>query len=556
MRRAPTPAPAADEVEADGLDHAVAAPLAATARLPAGRLRIPRVTTGRFGSLPHAVQVQIFGLLPLDTRLRCIEVCRAWRLALLDASAWKHLTLPDFEFTGVNALRLFGLAVAYAQGQLETLDVSNSIAPDNGFLDRTIFDSDTAAQPRLRELRLGALDFRDSDEILHILEKAPQLQLLAVASAWSHFYDRAGNQLAVVDELYRGAVRIRTLGLDFELDGMDDDELQALFTRIRHVVRELTHPDFTALYVDFDIMNAKIVELVADLAAEHEPPLLVLGLEQFDDWPEMCFDTTIRLLRLNTLRHFDTSFWLKHLGRDGREIDDEDEDAVWSGICSALRDCTSLHTVVLDPLLAHAMSRDWRWLTAALAGHTSIARIVLHDEEEDEFNHLDCVVYRSSLNYGRGLAEIIAANAPALRRLRVCESALEQDGLKLLLSALARNTHLKQLAFGNYTSWGQFCEPDNYPQATRPLQCLEFVDKWLMPSVRQNRSLRELDIEDAGLYDEDDAVDDDELEDKKVCLALQAAQALVRDRSDPKVLAAARDWQRAYRRWTTPRTQP
>jgi hypothetical protein len=74
--------------------------------------------------------------------------------------------------------------------------------------------------------------------------------------------------------------------------------------------------------------------------------------------------------------------------------------------------------------------------------------------------------------------------------------------------------------------------------------------------------LRQLSIdEDGSDYVEYTAKDMEEVdiddcdEDDLVCMALQEAVLLVRERSDPKVLAAARagarDWQRAYRRWTT-----
>jgi hypothetical protein len=85
-----------------------------------------------------------------------------------------------------------------------------------------------------------------------------------------------------------------------------------------------------------------------------------------------------------------------------------------------------------------------------------------------------------------------------------------------------------------------------------------------IPALRRNRGLRQLSIdEDGSDYVEYTAKDMEEVdiddcdEDDLVCTALQEAVAvlLVRERSDPKVLAAARagarDWQRAYRRWTT-----
>lgn len=129
-----------------------------------------------FESLPHAVQVHVFVHLPLDTRLRCVEVCRGWRRALQDCKAWTHLAVPDCQRSGVNPYHLLRAALARTGGQLETLDVSNLEAYE-GFLEHALFEGGTAlapAQPHLRELRLGSVDFQGLSELLHVISAAPQ----------------------------------------------------------------------------------------------------------------------------------------------------------------------------------------------------------------------------------------------------------------------------------------------------------------------------------------------------------------------------------------------
>jgi hypothetical protein len=39
-------------------------------------------------ALPRALVLHIFSLLPVDVRLRCAEVCKAWRDALAERSLW------------------------------------------------------------------------------------------------------------------------------------------------------------------------------------------------------------------------------------------------------------------------------------------------------------------------------------------------------------------------------------------------------------------------------------------------------------------------------------
>ncbi len=43
--------------------------------------------------LPHALVLLIFSLVPVDQRLRCLEVCKGWRAVLLERSLWTCLDL-------------------------------------------------------------------------------------------------------------------------------------------------------------------------------------------------------------------------------------------------------------------------------------------------------------------------------------------------------------------------------------------------------------------------------------------------------------------------------
>jgi hypothetical protein len=46
-----------------------------------------------FSSLPHSLVVRVLAALPADARLRCAEVCRAWRAAVSDRSLWLRVDL-------------------------------------------------------------------------------------------------------------------------------------------------------------------------------------------------------------------------------------------------------------------------------------------------------------------------------------------------------------------------------------------------------------------------------------------------------------------------------
>jgi hypothetical protein len=70
--------------------------------------------------LPYALVLHILSLLPVDTRLRCAEVCRSWRAALEERSLWIRL---DLSASGVSPKRavtdeLLRAAAARAHGEL------------------------------------------------------------------------------------------------------------------------------------------------------------------------------------------------------------------------------------------------------------------------------------------------------------------------------------------------------------------------------------------------------------------------------------------------------
>jgi hypothetical protein len=82
-----------------------------------------------FERVPHAILLVIFSLLPVDMRLRCREVCPAWRAVLsAERSLWVRLDLSVS--SGLLARRvtpaLLRAAAALAGGQLEALNVSDS----------------------------------------------------------------------------------------------------------------------------------------------------------------------------------------------------------------------------------------------------------------------------------------------------------------------------------------------------------------------------------------------------------------------------------------------
>jgi hypothetical protein len=126
--------------------------------------------------LPHALLLEVLSRLPVDCRLRCAEVCRAWRDALNERSLWRRLDLSPAT-GGLGRAADDGLlraAAAHAAGHLETLDVSGCGALYQGELPAVV----AANSASLRELYM-----RGSESLWPVYPflNAPAAEVLANA---------------------------------------------------------------------------------------------------------------------------------------------------------------------------------------------------------------------------------------------------------------------------------------------------------------------------------------------------------------------------------------
>jgi hypothetical protein len=101
-------------------------------------------------ALPNALLLEVLSRLPVDCRLRCREVCRAWRAALNERSLWRRLDLSPATggLARVTSDGLLRAAAARAAGHLETLDVSGCCTNQYGALMEVV----RANSASLREL--------------------------------------------------------------------------------------------------------------------------------------------------------------------------------------------------------------------------------------------------------------------------------------------------------------------------------------------------------------------------------------------------------------------
>ena len=139
------------------------------ASLAALSLDVPPLFLGLL-ALPRPLVLVIITLLPVDMRLRCIEVNRAWRALLIaDRTFWRSLDLSIHNVRFSEAL--FRAAVAKAGGQLLALDLSGQHLPHNFFLLRDVVTANANALVTLTELRLDTTRYWSVEDVHTLLQK-------------------------------------------------------------------------------------------------------------------------------------------------------------------------------------------------------------------------------------------------------------------------------------------------------------------------------------------------------------------------------------------------
>jgi len=179
----------------------------------------------------------IFALLPVDSRLRCREVCRGWRAFLADARHWQVLDLSLSSGVARRMLALLCAASERTRGTLRELDVS-------GWYQMPVGEGE---------------DELDSVQLLPLL-RANAASLLKLR-AWKPVDSGEGYLTSTtgVEDLLAAAPRLRLLECDAGLEGEDARG---------PLPRLLREPHFTPLRLQTLYISADTVQ----------PPLLVPAL--------------------------------------------------------------------------------------------------------------------------------------------------------------------------------------------------------------------------------------------------------------------------------------
>jgi hypothetical protein len=394
--------------------------------------------------LPHALVLHILSLLPVDTRLRCAEVCRSWRAALEERSLWLRL---DLSASGVSPKReatdaLLHAAAARARGELVALDLRGcehvtsdallAVVTANGALHELRTHTDEGSSP----LKTDALEA--------LLRAAPRLAVCE-ADVWC-------TKLAPARRLLRNEPPFAPLQLrSFEFDGeeVDIDEADVLALSADFTL----HAHLRRLHLNFAPLNtAPALDAVVDAALTRRLTSVTLRFCSLS--PESA-PSLVRLVGGGALAELEIS---------GAEVQLLDVPAALP-LGNALRASGTITAVSLNTLDLWGDPAAATALLGALTRHPSLRSLDISSNPVDAADRNKA---------GALIAALVAANAPALTELDVSWCGLGDAGLRPLFNALPANTHLRKLD----------CVYNRLTEG--------FARDALLPAVRANSSLREL----------------------------------------------------------------
>ena len=430
--------------------------------------------------LPPALLRAIILALPVDQRARCACVSRSWSDAVADPALWLRLDLSDGSGMtcqmGDAALRA---AAARAQGRLEVLKVNQDL-PEYSVSLAALRDNAAANAATLRELR--GLRFSTAGEgfanLQELLLAAPALVALEASMSCTCDY---GIPL-LRNEPPFGPLRMHSMSIDLYRDSPVGE--------FRLMAAELTkHRSLTELCVSVDDEADLLTDelgLVVDAA-------LAVGYQTL-----RLYDSKVKPTAAPGFARLLSSLALRHLEiANGNGFYSLLDAPGYALLGDALRSNCTLHKLALRGVIWQDVATEVPALFDALTGHVSLrsldftqsylgAAVVDNPFEEDPLRYEE-LTYEQLTElgtgievFGRALGRLVAADAPALKKLKVTFRGPVVGVLGPLIDALPHNAHLQVLK-----SWR-----GNLGWAFR---------KRLLPAVRANISLRKLRLDRGAL---------------------------------------------------------
>jgi hypothetical protein len=447
-------------------------------------------------ALPHECQLLIFLALPPDERARCCVVRRSWNALLAHSDFWKVLDLSPATSGLVRSATeaLLRGAAARARGALVKLDASGS---DWKML-RALPEIAAANAATLLDVRVHRGDgwpFHGCHIVEAILTAAPNVRLFEAEVVCS---------LGMTDarRMLRGAppfqpLRLRRVHVSPHMSDGADATWWAL---IESLAGHASLKDVELLGTPLDTAPGFLDALV-DAALACRWSRVALSAYSIPYFTPACAPALSRLLRDGDAF---TTLELRGPAVPPGNILDVSAAALLSAALRSNRMLTSLALTGMhiwhDPDAAAE-------LLGALTAHPSVRRLDLNRN----------TAMRVSAQAASAVAEIIAANAPALKVLDMSCWDLGETAFGRVVDALPSNTHLREL-----NMWGNGMG-------------MRFMRNRLQPALDANTSLRKLTI----TPDTDDDLDEEVSVNGDKRREMRAVEAMVARRAAGAEAAAA-----------------
>jgi hypothetical protein len=407
----------------------------------------------QLSALPLSCLLLIFARVPADARLRCSEVCRAWRAAVADPSVWRRVDLSPQGGVAFGGEALLRAAVARARGGLQALDASGQISH------AALFAAVAANAGSLLSLRVCDTNL-DLDETLVLLGTAPALRELDadVKCAVPRELQRVCAVLRSEPPFER--LRVRTLSVNL-LDIDDDGDIvaQASAADVLQLVSAISvHAPLIGLCLDGlanldEALSPAMLDAVISAALSRR-----LSCVRLQD----CCLGPASALALARLLGGDALTELVIYNSEALQL--FDADATVSVAC-ALRANATLTSLKLEDVDFWGDAAAAETLLDALQGHVSLRVLDLSYNE---------MLQSTCKRAGYSLAKLVAANSLALRDLSLRHCGADEVCLNPVFQALPYNAHLRMLECTSHSA----------------MLSEQFAGAVVLPTVRANASLK------------------------------------------------------------------
>jgi hypothetical protein len=405
-------------------------------------------------SLPHALVLLIFSLLPVDQRLRCLEVCRGWYATLTERSLWTRLDLSATAGLARRATDAL-LRAAAARAELRTLHLTDSeFITRNALLAVARANADTLTELRMESS--GGDFYGDAFASVGVVEAvlgaAPRLYLLA---ADVHCGNVTEARRLLRSEGAFAAVHVRKMRVSLaNADG--EAGMLALAADLA------VHTCLTNVHlVHAQLGTLAALDVVVDAALALRLPLLTLS---YCHVTPASAPALARLISGGALAEL-------YVCNGGQRLLDQPAAAVVAD--DALRANSTLTSLKLPACSFWEDAAAAALLLDALTAHRSLRTLNLGANSIQDGE-------QQATALGAALGALVAADAPALHDMHLSGIAFNEAGLLalgLLLNALPLNTHLHTLNLDNI-GWTN-----------------DFARDRLLPAVRANTSLQNLSVD-------------------------------------------------------------